>query len=220
MPALTAALAAPADLIEIDVKVTADGQVVLLHDDTLERLWGHPGEIRRLELADLTALAGDGVRIPLLSEALELLAGSGTALLIDMDSAEWATPSQRVVEQAITAGRLDRSEIVWCGRTESLQVIREADPDARIVLSWDEGNGNGGPPTDAVVDLLAPEAYNPHWPMMTGEVIDWARERQLATCCWTVDDAALMHQLLDLGVDALISNQIGTLRKVLDDRSR
>jgi glycerophosphoryl diester phosphodiesterase len=40
----------------------------------------------------------------------------------------------------------------------------------------------------------------------------------MATCCWTVDDEPTMSALLDRGVDAVISNRIGALRKVVDGR--
>lgn len=223
LPALQAALDLGADLIEIDVKVTADGAVVLLHDATLQRLWGRADAIGDVTVDDLSALTlpGESGRgIPTLLETLDLLSGTETGLLIDMDVADWAEPSQRVVREAVGAGVVSPDQIVWCGRIEPLLIIRENDPDARIFLSWDEGNAGGEPPPDDAVRALSPEVYNPHFPMITPDVITWAAERGMATGCWTVDDEALMIKLLDGGVSTMISNRIGTLRKVLDARTR
>lgn len=223
LPSVQAALYLGADLIEIDVKITSDGEVVLLHDATLQRLWGRGVAIRDVSLDDLSdlTLPGESVRgIPTLHETLDVLAGTGTGLLIDMDAADWAGASLRVVQDGVRAGRISHDQIVWCGRIEPLLIIREGDPEARIFLSWDEGNAGGEPPPDDAVRALAPEVYNPHYPMITPDVISWAAERGMATGCWTVDDESLMIKLLDLGVSTMISNQIGTLRKVIDARAR
>jgi glycerophosphoryl diester phosphodiesterase len=220
LPALAAALRAGADIIEIDVKVTADGTVVLLHDDTLNRLWNRSGDVTDLTYTQLRAFTSPSGGIPTLVEALALVTGTGAALLIDMDSPAWAAASQAVVTTAIDDGWLEPDEILWCGRPDALEVIRDADPEARIVLSWDAGTNNGALPDDGVVGRLRPEAFNPHWPMMTAETVSWAHERQLAATCWTVDDDGLMRTLLALGVDAMTSNHISKLRKVIDEHAR
>lgn len=217
---MASALRAGADVIEIDVKATADGEVVLLHDLTLERFWGHQQLVTGLELEALTALTSGDEAIPTLTQALALVCGTPVSLLIDMDSPAWAEPSLRVVRAAVAEGLVSAGQVVWCGRDDSLGVIRELDPRARIILSWDEMNGGGRPPGDDLVRALRPEAYNPHWPMMSAEVVEWAHQRDMSTCCWTVDDEAQMTRLLDLGVDGLISNHITRLRKVVDGHRR
>lgn len=208
LPALRAALDLRADLVEIDVKVTSDGVVVLLHDDTLDRLWGDPARIDETRRADLDP------DIPLLADALTMIAGSGAALMIDMDAGQLAEPALHVVEAAVAAGPLRRDEVVWCGDLAALQRIRALDGAARIVLSW----GGAAPPPDAIVTALAPEAYNPDWRVMPADAARWARERRLALCCWTVDAEDDMVAVLDRGADAVISNRIAALRTVIDAR--
>lgn len=216
LAAVGAAIRAGADVVEIDVKTTADSKVVVLHDDTLERLWGDPRSITACGYADL-ALLSDEFQIPTLDATLALIGGTGTAIMIDMDADRWAEPARQVVERAIGDGVLTAPEVVWCGRPSSLQVIRDADPQARIVLSWDERDGGGAMPSDEQVEALRPEAVNPHWPMISTETLTWAERRGLALCCWTVDTEDQMRRLIELGVHAMITNRIGLLKAVLDD---
>jgi glycerophosphoryl diester phosphodiesterase len=215
---IRSAVARGADVVEIDVKVTADGEVVLLHDDTLQRIWDVDADIRTTTSAELDRYVRPRGGAPTLAEGLAAVHGTGCALMVDMDAVAWAEPSVAVVRREVAAARLAEAEVTWCGRPASLQVVRDLDPRARIVLSWDEGNGAGGLPPDDVVDALVPEVFNPHWPMLNPAVFDWAHERGLATCCWTVDDPELMARLVALGVDGMISNRIDALTGVLHGR--
>ena len=54
LPSIRSAVERGADAVEIDVRVTRDGVPVLLHDSTLERLWGHGTRLDRLTRAELT----------------------------------------------------------------------------------------------------------------------------------------------------------------------
>lgn len=214
LPGIRSAVEAGADLVEIDVKITADGQVMLLHDATLERLWQDPRAISDVTTAELAGVGDDDHRIPTLAEALAAVGPSGAALLIDMDSDRWAAPSLEVVTEALRTGVVGSGQVAWCGRSDSLQVIRAQDPDARIVFSWDEGDGDGRLPDPQLLADLAPEAFNPHWPMIDESVLGWIADHGLASCCWTVDDEDLMRRLLDLGLTGMITNRIHRLQEV------
>jgi glycerophosphoryl diester phosphodiesterase len=211
LPAILAGLRAGADMVEIDVKTTADDEVVLLHDDTLDRLWEVPAAIRETTSAQLAHVTGpvSGVAggIPTLTEGLAAIHRTGAALMIDMDAPDLAEPALAVVRASLHAGWLAPDEVVWCGHLEALRTIREQDPSARIVLSW------GGPdlPDAAVVAELAPEAVNPMHPLVTDSTVDWAAGQGVSVCCWTVDDPVRMRELQRLGVAAIISNRIALL---------
>jgi glycerophosphoryl diester phosphodiesterase len=204
LPAILAALRAGADMVEIDVKTTADGAVVLLHDDTLERLWAVPRAIRETTSAQLAESAGG---IPTLTHALAAIHRTGAALMIDMDAPDLAEPALAVVQDSLQAGWLEPEEVAWCGTLQALRTIRQHDPAARIVLSWNDPEL----PDRAVVEELAPEVVNPMHPLVTTETIEWATGHGMGVCCWTVDDALRMRQLQRLGVAAIISNRIALL---------
>ncbi|WP_411285062.1 glycerophosphodiester phosphodiesterase [Lapillicoccus sp.] len=217
VPAIRSAIEAGADIVEIDVKTTSDGVSVVLHDDSLTRLWEVDRDIWTMTAGEVAAVgAGSpvGLGIPTLEQALRLFDGTGTAVLIDMDSAQWVTAARYAVQQVVDAGHLRPSQVIWCGDTDGMREVRATDPTARIFLSWGE-EARGGPPGDELVEALRPEAFNPHWTAVEAGGRDWARRKGLALSCWTVDEAADMRRLVEGGVDAMISNRIQALLEVV-----
>ena len=214
--ALRSAIDAGADVVEIDVKTTSDGVSIVLHDDSLLRLWEVDRDIRTMTAAEVAAVLGDHAddRIPTLEEALVLFSGTSTAVLLDLDSVEWVEAAMYAVRRAVDAGHLRASQVIWCGSTDGVRRVRSADPDARIFLSWGE-EARGGPPDDELLQALRPEAFNPYWRVVKAGGRDWARSKGLALSCWTVDDPDLMRQLVEAGVDAMISNRIHELLEVV-----
>ena len=223
LPAIRAALDAGADIVEIDVKTTADGVSVVLHDDSLSRLWDLDRDIRELTAAEVAAVGAAAVdgdqphveqRIPTLEQVLRLFTGARAAVLVDMDSGAYAAAARQVVQQAVAAGQLRATQVIWCGDLDGMREVRAADAEARIFLSWGE-EARSGPPPDDLVETLRPEAFNPHWAFVERGGREWAREHDLALSCWTVDDASDMARLAAAGVDAIISNRIGRLLEVV-----
>lgn len=78
LPSIASAIERGADAIEVDVRLTKDGVPVLLHDDTLKRLWGHDRPLSRLSYEQLRELTYDDV--PTLREAL-ITAGTHRLML-------------------------------------------------------------------------------------------------------------------------------------------
>ena len=72
---------------ELDARLTKDGQVVVFHDDTLERMCGVPGRVdeKSYDELRLLTLCGTNQRIPLLTEALEVFGGRGP-LIVELKS--------------------------------------------------------------------------------------------------------------------------------------
>ena len=109
--AISSAIARGAQIIEIDIRQSKDGHVIVLHDPTLERLWGHPAKASELTLAQISELGFAETRIPTLAAVIELFVGSHSAILIDMDSDENALAALEVVK----ASKLPAEQVIWCG---------------------------------------------------------------------------------------------------------
>ena len=210
---IRAAIEAGADWVELDLQLTRDGACVVLHDDTLLRLWGLPRRTRELDLEKLSAPGHGECRIPTLSEALALVASlagerpGGVGVMLDVVDPEVATRAARVVARACDEQPL---RVQWCGSVAAMTLVREDLPTARIVHNHPGGRAGPGPGGAAGigggqrgVDPAGRAAGGPGAPPRPGRGL------------WTVDDAETMSWLIDLGVDAITTNRPRLARRLL-----
>ena len=132
LPAFAAAVALGADMVEIDLRRTRDGEIVVLHDQTLERLWGVEASVGDLDLAEVAALGEGDVRIPTLSAVLDAVP---LPLMVDFTRREVVPGGLEAVR---AAGALDRSLFVT-GNVEALRQLRALSAAARLGLTWTDG---------------------------------------------------------------------------------
>jgi glycerophosphoryl diester phosphodiesterase len=202
------ALDAGADWVEIDAKVTADGTVIVLHDDTFERLWGDPRSVRSTTMAELRLDLPRGVDgIPTLAEAIELVAARESLLLIDIAD---TTIAEHVSRHKAVLGH--PTAVGFTGDPEGLAIIRTALPEAVIALSWEEP----ALPPDDLLARVRPDYLNQIADLVTPAFVAEAHGRGIAISTYTVDRAADIRRVIDLGVGAIISNHIELLRSVID----
>lgn len=204
LAAFAAAERAGADMIELDVRLTADGGVAVLHDPTLDRVWDDPRAVAAVALDELRALCADGHAIPTLAEAL---AAISIPVMVDYTLADVVEPALEAID---AAGALERVLFAG-GNVDGHRRIRELAPSARIALTWTD---EGAPPFSLLEELDA-EFYNPHWQLLTPAVVDELHQRGLSVSAWTVDDPAAMRRVLDAGADAVTTNRIATLVELL-----
>jgi glycerophosphoryl diester phosphodiesterase len=150
--AIERAFEAGADRVEVDLALTSDGQIVLMHDRTIERTTDGEGITDFLTLAELKAFdAGSwkdpfyaGERIPTLEEALDLAEGRGELNLEIKVNGRSASSIRRLIAIAvekIEARRAGDRVIFSSFDFEALQEVRRIDPDLRVLLiDWDEGS--------------------------------------------------------------------------------
>jgi glycerophosphoryl diester phosphodiesterase len=202
LAAFAAAERAGADMIELDVRVTADRAVAVLHDPTLERVWGRPQAVAGLTRGELG-------EIPELADAL---AAVRIPVMVDYTLADVVEPALEAIERA---GALDR--VLFSGANiEGHRRIRELAPEAHIALTWEEGL----PPPDELLEELRIEYFNPPYQLVTSERVALMHDRGLLVSTWTVDSATEMERVLDAGVDAVISNRVGELVRVISSNDR
>jgi glycerophosphoryl diester phosphodiesterase len=204
LAAFRAAERAGADMIELDVRRTSDGRVAVVHDETLERVWGAPLDVARATLDELLAVQIGDHRVPTLEEALDCVS---LQVMVDYPRADVVEPALEVIR---SAGALHR--VVFAGENVTgHRRIRELAPDARIALTWTRREL----PSDALLEELEPEYFNPPWNRLDTGVVEAMRARGHKVSTWTVDDPTEMRRLIDLGVDALVTNRIGELVSLL-----
>jgi glycerophosphoryl diester phosphodiesterase len=136
LPALECALAGGFDFIEVDLHITTDGEIVVIHDPTLDRTTNGTGPVCDRSLAELRDLdAGAwfdphfaGTKIPILNEVLALLQRYHGRAYLEFKSA----PPGPVLAKVIEAGLLDRV-FFWSFNRDYLLELRDLSADAQIM---------------------------------------------------------------------------------------
>ncbi|MEI7030775.1 glycerophosphodiester phosphodiesterase [Streptomyces pratensis] len=204
LPSLRSALDRGADAVEIDVRVTRDGVPVLLHDATLERLWGHDLRVDRLEHRELTELTGGGV--PTLRDAL--LATGAHRVMVDLPGSTDASV-RRIVGTVRECGAGERA--YYCAGADAMLRVRAADPSAEIALTWN----TLAPPRPELLAAVKPRWLNYRFGLVTRELTDRAHRDGLLVSAWTADTKRTMRRLVERGVDSITTNRIDALHRVL-----
>jgi glycerophosphoryl diester phosphodiesterase len=218
LPALAAAILAGATLIEFDVRTTADGVPVLMHDRAVDRTTDGTGLVADLTLDEVSALdAGSwfspayaGARVPLLAEVLDLFppAPAGPQLLLEIKPP--ATPEQvkTILGQVADGGLLGRT-VVQSFDPAVLRLVAETAPELRRGLLR---VGFGADPVGSARELGV-AFCNPSAADVLADPPTVARlaAAGVAVMPWTANDPGDWPALLAAGVAGLITDVAGTL---------
>ncbi len=212
--------------LETDVHLTRDGQLVAFHDDRLDRVTDGHGLLRELthdEIGRARFPSGEGV--PLLTDVLDAL--PGVHLNIDLKAPGTAGPLWRLIEERglhdlMCVGSFSQRSISEFRRLARGRVATAASQLGTGLVTF-------GPRwLTRVVHTPADVFQVPTTTVMRGrtvrivtrEFVEAAHRVGKQVHVWTIDDAAEMRQLLDLGVDGLVSDRIDVLREVLEERGQ
>ncbi|MEV1053164.1 glycerophosphodiester phosphodiesterase [Streptomyces sp. NPDC049887] len=206
LPSLRAAIDRGADAVEVDVRLTRDGVPVLLHDGTLERLWGHDRPLARLSHAQLTGLTSGG--LPTLEEALAAVGGH--RLMLDLPGADEAAV-RTIIGTVHRSGAADR--VYYTGGPVGMLAVRDADPDAEIALTWT----TLAPPRPVLLASLRPRWLNYRFGLVSRELADRVHTSGYLLSVWTADTRGTMRRLVGRGVDSITTNRVDALTRVLRD---
>lgn len=234
LPSFTHAVEVGADAVELDLHVSADGHLVVIHDPTLERITDGRGAVEALTLSELREVdaghaftpdrgatfpfRGQGVRIPTLEEVLETIgdlpvvaeiksAGAGRAM------GEWLR--KHPARERILVGGFRREEVDPAGRHARWRCAYQ-DELRSYVLLGKVGLGRFVVP-GGVDAAMVPERRGAIR-IVTRAFVRRAHADGLGVFVWTVNRPADIRRLFDWGVDGLVSDAPGRVRRVLDER--
>lgn len=210
LPSVRSALLKGADVVEVDIRLTADGVPVLLHDATLERLWGHPAPVTSLTREELVETTGGGV--PSFADALtELLRRDVPArMLVDLTEPAQVAAAVAAVRDA---GAADR--VYYCGALPAMREVRALEPSAEVAMTWKTSSR----PADTLIDGLAPRWLNLRFGLADPATVAWAHDRGLLVAVWTADWQRSMSRLIAAGVDSITTNRLDALLRLVARRS-
>jgi glycerophosphoryl diester phosphodiesterase len=210
-PSFERALAIGVDMIELDVQLSRDGELVVIHDRTLERTTTASGPVREQTLTALRALEiggwfGESFRgepLLTLTEVFALLAGRA-ALNVEIKSPEpdWEATAR---ELAAVLRQVDAlaTTVVSSFEMGALAAVRRMMPAVPIGVLWH--HLDLAPAWAAAAELRA-TSLHPYAPLVTGDVVRHAHAHGLRVHTWTVNEDAEIRRVAADGVDGIISD--------------
>ncbi|HEY9416880.1 MAG TPA: glycerophosphodiester phosphodiesterase [Pseudonocardia sp.] len=229
MASLRRAFAEGYRYLEIDVHATSDGVVVVCHDATLDRTTDGRGPIAAQRWdAVRTALVGGREAVPSLRHVLGALPRALLNIDVKSDSAVEPTLAliseldawDRVCLASFSAGRLIRLRAK--GGPRLITACSPAEVFRLRTRSWLRQRGPGRMDSRGHVGGQLAQVPARHGPVVIVDraVLATAHAAGMEVHVWTVDEPARMRELLDLGVDGLISDRPDVLREVLAERGQ
>ena len=221
--AFVLALEQGADGVELDARLCRSGEVVVFHDERLERLTGGRGRVADTswdELSRLEVRSGPSgaapARIPLLSQVLAAL--PRTAFInVELKSEDWN--GTRVADAA--------GALLEAGQHEAHVVVSSFDPRCLLRLALGHPRLKRGllldPDRSQLVQrhltlpLLGRDAVHPEGAHLDERDVRRWHESGREVAVWTVDDPQVARRLRGWGVDSCITNRPGALRAELEN---
>jgi glycerophosphoryl diester phosphodiesterase len=226
-----------ADALELDVHPTRDGEIVVFHDDTLDRTTDGSGRVSGFTLDDLRQFdagyrftpdagatypyRGQGVRIPTLAEVYERFPSARVNIEIkeDIPGVEeqlWSViQAAHAEDRSLVAGFLAAPLLRFRTISQERVATSGSMPEIRafVLAAYARATRLLRPAYDA---LQVPVTYR-GVPVVTPTTVRAAHQLGLAVHVWTVDDRASMERLLGYGVDGLMSDRPDILAQTLQD---
>jgi glycerophosphoryl diester phosphodiesterase len=192
-----------ADMVELDVHLCATGELVVIHDDTVDRTTDGSGRVGDMTLTELRALdAGGGERVPTLDEVFAAMQDRA-AVDVELKGLGTAEPVYELVDGLLRHRRWSLSNILvtsfdW-GMLEEMRSLSD-----RVRL----GPLNHREPFKALrfASEIRAHSVNPFHESLDAGYVREAHRLGLAVYPWTVNEAADIDRVKGLGVDGVISD--------------
>ena len=209
-----------ADAIELDLHLSRDGELVVIHDDTLDRTTNGHGPVNERSLEELKRLdAGRwfgeefaGERVPTLAEVLERFAGKvPLALEVKAGSAFFPGIEEEVVSALRRHSAIEQAAVASFDHY-ALQRLKEIEPTLRTAALL-----VGRPVSvSAIAGPGRAEAMALEASLVTKTEVEACRAAGLQLVVWVVNEPALMRHFIGLGVDGIITDRPDLLRMALN----
>ena len=203
LPSIDKAMYLGVDGVEIDIFRCASGELVVFHDQTLEKLTNGTGYIEQLDLDSIRKIEVlGGFTIPTLEEVLNLIDGQ-VSLNIELKGSQTAFLTDSLLKiffmyEAWSPEKILISSFNW----DELKVFYNINKEVPIaVLTEDD-------PIDAipVAQSLKAKAINPNFKSLTKENVDKIKKVGIQIFPWTVNQPDDISRMIDLGVDGIITD--------------
>ncbi|GAC1562610.1 MAG: glycerophosphodiester phosphodiesterase family protein [Herpetosiphon sp.] len=209
-------------MIELDVRRSSDGVLVLFHDATTERWNGRPQVIQATSWSELQRVQIGGEPIARLDEVCSWARAWGGMLNIEIKQCG----IEHEVGAVVAASQLEAQVVVSSFDDRALLGMRRVAPALRrgVLMARRKQVGRRPPAHGWPLRALrytGAYSWHPHYSMVGLPLLTrLLHGRGYKVYVWTVDDVAVMNRLIRVGVDGIITNRPAVLRDLLAERRR
>ncbi|MBO0352393.1 glycerophosphodiester phosphodiesterase [Flagellimonas marinaquae] len=191
------------DMIEIDVFKIQSGEIVVFHDEKVDRLTNGGGNIEEYNIVQLRQLILDGGhKIPMLQDVLKQI-DNKVVLNIELKGPETADRVNFIVDYYIKSkGWSPENFVISSFNWDELRDMRSRNADIKIAVLTSEDPIKA---IDVAKELKA-VAINPHFETLTKENTAKIHEEGLKVYTWTVNEPEDIQKMTEFGVDGIITN--------------
>jgi len=201
-----------ADGVELDVQFSKDGELVVIHDEKIDRTTGGHGYVKDYSYDELCDISDN--QIFTLKQVYELLKPTGLTINVELKTGIFFYPG--IEERVVTLTKemdMEKKVLYSSFNHKTIKKIMKLDTKSKVGLLY--GDGFLHVPKYAAkmgVDALHPALYNLQYP----HFIDKCKAKDLALHVWTVNEESDMQKLCEAGIEAIITNYPDKARKVVD----
>lgn len=223
MLAFKKAVEAGADGIELDVQLTKDGEVVIIHDEKVDRTTNGAGNVRDFTLAELRKLDASYIYtgkmdvnpVPTFEEYCEWVKDLPIVTNIELKTGVYPYPGiEAKVWKILQKYNLQDKVIISSFNHYSILQMRKLAPQLQYGLLTESWLVNPG----AYVESVGVECYHPYYGSLTEETVAEVKSHNIAINTYTVNDVDAVKRLNALGIDIVIGNFPDMVKKVLAEK--
>ncbi len=203
-----------ADGVELDIQLTRDGEIVVIHDETVDRTSDGHGSVKDFTLSEIKKLNFNKrgsmpplfMEIPTLAEVFALLKPTGLAINVELKTGIvfYEGIEEKALRLAGRYGMLDR--IVWSAFNHySVQKVKQVEPKADVALLC----GGGIIITGEQCEKTGAAALHPHIRQLhCPGLVEECRSRGIKIRAWTVDEPGEFGLVMNLAIDGVFTNRL------------
>ena len=215
IPAFEKAIEEGADYVEMDVRLTSDGELVLMHDPSTKRTTGVDKlvcdstyeELQQLDAGAEYPEEYAGTKIPTLKDAIDTCKGK-VMMNIELKTVRNDGELEKKVAELLRENHMEEQCIVTSFKQRSLVRIKKDDPD--IVTGYIYSFGYSNRTNYEAMDVLSIDAR-----YLTRQVVTGAHKKGIMVCAWTVNTSSEMRRMMAIGVDNIITDRVPLAKRTL-----
>ena len=208
-----------ASMLELDVHLSADGELVVIHDETVDRTTDGTGavgamtaaEIRRLDAGSWYGPAFAGERVPLLGEVLDWARGRANLVIELKLGPVWYDGIEERLVAVLREHGATADVLVISADHPAVRQVKELEPTVKTAIMY---GGRLIDPVGTARGAGADGVRPAHWSLTAADV-EALHAAGLAVIPWTVNDEPSMRRMVALAVDGMSSNYPELLERVL-----